>query len=91
MKLHVIVYGMRKVDAPILLIGLGNDAANVWTIAISQLDPKILYAGFNTLGDEGTGVIFKTSNGGENWSRLTNAPSDVVLSLSIRIGGFVTS
>ncbi|MCH8291647.1 hypothetical protein IH992_11180 [Candidatus Poribacteria bacterium] len=63
--------------------GLGSDAVFVWTLVIDSTNSQTLYLGLNTLEGAGHGGIYKTSDGGQNWTRLDGIPSDDVLSLTV--------
>ncbi len=63
--------------------GLGGDAVYAWTIVIDPNDNQTLYVGLNTIYGTGAGGVYKTTDGGQNWFKLTNLPSGDVLSFDI--------
>lgn len=56
----------------------GGGPKEVWTLAINNTTPTILYAGgeddLGTLSPTGD-AIWKSTNGGTSWSKLTSSPS----------------
>ena len=63
--------------------GLGSDAAFAWTLVIDPANPQTLYLGLNTLAGTGSGGVYKTQDGGQNWTKLNGIPSDDVLSVAV--------
>jgi photosystem II stability/assembly factor-like uncharacterized protein len=63
--------------------GLGDEGAYAWAIALDVNNVGTLYLGLNTFVGEGTGGVYKTTNGGESWSRLEEMPGLDVLSVVI--------
>ncbi len=59
--------------------GLASDASGVWKILLNPNDTDVLYVGINKFGSGGS--LYKTSDGGSNWSKLTKFPAMDVLSL----------
>jgi len=62
--------------------GIGANIAYAWDISISPTNPQILYLALNTIDGLGAG-IYKTTNGGQSWSLLENAPTEDVLCIEI--------
>jgi photosystem II stability/assembly factor-like uncharacterized protein len=63
--------------------GLGDDASLAWTLEMNPSNSSELYVGLNTLYGTGLGGVYKTSNGGDSWTRLTGLPENDVLSIAI--------
>ena len=63
--------------------GLLSDAAFAWALAIDETAPQTLYLGLNTLEGSGSGGIYKTDDGGQNWTRLNGIASHDVLSVAV--------
>ena len=66
--------------------GFGAEAGKVWQIVIDPNNNQTLYAGLNTRGNGNIG-IYKSTNGGQNWSLLNNTPAGDVLSLFVDNAG----
>ncbi|MDQ7040714.1 MAG: T9SS type A sorting domain-containing protein, partial [Rhodothermus sp.] len=61
--------------------GLGADAAYAWKIALNPNNPQELYLGLNTLGQGGG--VYRSTDGGNSWTKLTGFPDYDVLSIRI--------
>jgi len=64
--------------------GMGTDGENVWDIALNIEEPKTAYVALNSL-DGSNGGIYKTTDGGNIWNRLSNFPDGDVLSIELDI------
>lgn len=62
--------------------GLGSDAAKVWNTAIDPAQPNTLYLGINSIG-QNSGGIYKSVNGGQNWTKLTSFPTNDIMKIKI--------
>lgn len=61
--------------------GLGDDKTNIWSLAMSQSNDNILFAGSVTFGEGGK--LFKTTDAGENWAQLANFPNLDILTIKV--------
>lgn len=62
--------------------GLGAAAGLAFKIVMDSNNPQILYVGMRTIWG-GTGGIYKTTDGGANWSKLATFPEQDILCLAV--------
>lgn len=68
--------------------GLADDAAFVWDIAMDPNDANTLYAAINTRAAL-SGGVYKSTNGGMNWSKLSASTDHDVLDVEVGPNGNV--
>ncbi|RMG81936.1 MAG: T9SS C-terminal target domain-containing protein [Bacteroidetes bacterium] len=66
--------------------GLGNDAQWIWKITINPSNNQELYAATNHRGAGGNS-LYKSTDGGQNWIAVANAPSGDVMDLVVTNSG----
>ncbi len=69
--------------------GLGSGSSKVWSLSLHPAESQTLYAGLNSLQGEGTGGLYKTTDGGQNWTKLDGASGLDVLSVAVDPSGRV--
>ncbi len=67
--------------------GLGADKTKAWTVCISPVNSNLLYLGLNGFGNGGG--MYKSTDAGANWSKLTNFPNMDVMTIEIDKAGNV--
>jgi len=62
--------------------GLGPDSVMAWKVSIDPANSQTLYLGTNSYGQQTAGV-YKSTDGGGNWTKLTSFPALDVMSLKL--------